>query len=465
MADLESDVIDWIAQVTGGEEVSARLVASGGRLGYQVDVVKAGKQIPLFLQRGRMPGWGQFSPLEKEAEVFLALEAIGVTVPHVWGASNESNVLLMDRLEGAVWFQEPPDAQQRVRIAQDYIRQIAKWHGASAAEMNLPSFKPIKSVKEHQRDQLAGIRREFEEADAKSPIDAIARATLEFLEKKTPDYDGPPVLCQGDTGPGNFLYRDDKVIGVIDWELAHIGDPMDDIAWLSWRATQHGFPDFPARLREYEQLSGIEVVVERVYYYRVNACARLGPWFGLADMGQAADLRRRSGAQQAEDTDRSADGSQMIMSMLHRRMRLEALGAALGMRLPPRLVADEAKTHEHSAMYDNMLRQLQVMVPLIADKKASSLAKGVARQLKYLKEVDRYHTHFEQQELTDIARLLGRKVQSLEEGRPALAKAAREENVSFEGYFLYHWNRMVRDDHMMREASGRLFERGWPALV
>jgi hypothetical protein len=146
-------------------------------------------------------------------------------------------------------------------------------------------------------------------------------------------------------------------------------------------------------------------------------------------------------------------------------MRLEALGDALGLSLPSRYVTEESEPQEHAGVYDNVLRQLQIMTPLIADKTASSLAKGVARQVKYLKEVDRNFSRFEQQELTEISHLLGRTASSLAEGRTALAAAARDGKVSFEGYFHYHWNRMVRDDHMMREASGRIYQRAWPALT
>lgn len=464
MPDLEPEVVAWIAETTGGEVTEARLVSSGGRLGYRIGVERDGQQLPLFLQRGRRPGEGSFMPLAREAEVSRAVEAIGVKVPHIWAVSEAFNVVLMQRLDGGVWFQEPPEAEQRLKIAQDYIRQLARWHSTPAASLNLPSFQPIMSARAHQEAQLRGIRALFEEADRATPIDALSRATLDYLERAIPDHDGPAVLCQGDTGPGNFLYAGNEVLGVVDWELAHIGDPMDDIAWLSWRVTQHGFPDFPERLREYEQLSGITVDPARVHYYRVNACARLGPWFGLADMGQAAARRRLGGADAAEN-DRVADGSQMVMTMLHRRMRLEALGVALGLELPSRYVTEEAPPHEHAGLYDTVLGQLQTMVPLIVDAKASRLAKGVARQVKYLKEIDRNYGLFERQELADMSRLLGRTVSALDEGRPALAAAAREGKVSFEGYFLYHWNRMVRDDHMMREASGRLFQRAWPALT
>ena len=465
MTDLESHIIDWIAGSTGGKVTEARLVSTGGRLGYKIDVEKGGQTLALFLQRGRNPGEGSFMRPAREAEVSRAVEAIGVKVPHVWAVSDVENVVLVDRLEGSVWFQEPPGEEQRVRIAQDYIRQLARWHSVPATQKNLPSFGPVRSVKEHQQQQLKGIRDLFVEADRISPIDAIAHASLDYLERQIPDYDGAAVLCQGDTGPGNFLYKGDEVVGVVDWELAHIGDPMDDIAWLSWRATQHGFPDFPERLREYERLSGITVAPDRVFYYRVNACARLGPWFGLADMGQAAARRRAEGDDPAAINDRSADGSQMVMSMLHRRMRLTALADALGLSITPRHVGEESPPHAHARLYDNVLAQLQTMVPLIADAKASRLAKGVARQVKYLKEVDRNYGLFERQELADISHLLGRTFSSLEEGRPALAEAARAGKVSFEGYFSYHWSRVVRDDHMMREASGRVFQRSWPELA
>jgi aminoglycoside phosphotransferase (APT) family kinase protein len=461
--DLGPDLLDWVCEVTGAAVTAVAPAASGGRPGYHVDVSPGGRPTALYLQRGRTPGSGSFNSIEREAEILRALETLGVAAPHVWGVSRAHNVMLVDRLEGAVWFHEPADADQRLAVAQDFMRQLARWHATPAAELDIPSFKPVLDVATHQRDQLIGIRRLFETADAKAPIDELARASLAYLEGETPAYDGPTVLCQGDTGPGNFIYRGDKVVGVIDWELAHLGDPMDDIAWLSWRATQHGFPDFPARLSEYETLSGIKVSPERVRYYRVNACARLGPAFGLADMGQqpSPDAAERP----AQDNDRTADGSQMVMSMLHRRMRLQALGEALGMELPSRRPPETAQAREHAPLYDNILRQLQVLAPQIADPKANSLAKGVARQIKYLKEVDRDGHLFEQQEFAVIAAHLGRTPASLVEGRAELAEAARAHRVSFEAYFHYHWNRMIRDDHLMRTASGRLYERSWPALV
>jgi aminoglycoside phosphotransferase (APT) family kinase protein len=470
VAELSADIVSWIEHVTGGEVVNSLPVPAGGRLGYFVDVQDpSGTTRDLFVQLGRrgLGDQGHFMPFEREAEVFRALEPIGIPIPHVWAVDSDLNAFLVDRVRGVTWFHAPADPQEELSVAQDFIGHLAAWHRVPARELDLPSFGPVKTVRGHQLDQLRAIRATFEAEDARRPIDALARLSLDYLEGNVPGFDGEPVLVQGDTGPGNLMYADGKVTGIVDWELAHLGDPMDDIAWLSWRATQHGFPDFPARMREYEQLTGAIVDESRVRYYRVNACARLGPWFGLASMGEAPLRASPTGeaGTVAVEADRTADGSGLIMSMLHRRMRLTALADALGVDLPSRDDVEDAPPNEHAYLYDNVLHQLQTMVPRIEDRAAASLAKGVARQVKYLKEIDRNGDRFERQELDDIERLLGAGCPAtLAEGRVQLAEAARTGSVPVDEYLLYHWRRVVRDDHLMRSASGRMFERGWPAL-
>ncbi len=375
-------------------------------------------------------------------------------------------MFLVDRAPGQTWFQAPRDPDIAQKVAQDFMRHLATWHAAGAAALELPSFGPVRSVRAHQLDQLADIQAVFAQQDRDEPIDLLARVQLDHLVHHVPDDDGEPVLVQGDTGPGNLMYEGDRVSAIVDWELAHLGDPMDDIAWLSWRATQHGWPDFPARLREYEHASGIAIDPVRVQYYRLNVCARLGPRFGLADMAtrsRDAPGRANGGADAA--VDRTADGSGLIMSMLHRRMRLTAQADAMGIELPGRDAGPEAQPRTHAALYDAVLGQLKGIVDRADDRAVSSLAKGAARQVKYLKEIDRNGQLFEERELDDIGRLLAKMPPSLDEGRADLAKAARDGDVGFEDYLLYHWARLTRDDWMMKPSSGAMYERGWPALV
>jgi aminoglycoside phosphotransferase (APT) family kinase protein len=460
VSELDKDVAGWVEEVTGGVIESASPMGGGGRPGWGIDVSAGGVSHRLYLQKGRGENVGSFLPIGRETEVVRALEPLGIPVPHLWGVDTKDGWALVDRADGITWFQPPRDPAEAESVAKDFMVHLATWHRAGAAALDLPSFQPVKTVREHQLDQLAGIRRIFEEDEVRAPIDALAHLELELLDSRLPAFDGEPVLVQGDTGPGNFMYADGRITAIIDWELAHFGDPMDDLAWLSWRATQHTFPDFPARLREYERLSGITVDDDRIRYYRVNAIARLGPRFGLAPMtGSGGPI---SGIQAGNA--RSADGSAFIMSMLHRRMVLTALAELAGMPIPSRQIDDEAVPSPQNAMYDGLLDNLSAVVPAIEDRGASTVVKGVARHLKYLKELDRNGRRFEAEELDDITAILGATFDELAVARPTLAEAARNGKVPLEDYLRYHFRRMTRDDWLMRTASGAMFERAWPAL-
>ena len=50
--------------------------------------------------------------------------------------------------------------------------------------------------------------------------------------------EGPRVLVHGDYRMGNVLFDEGGMRAVLDWELAHVGDPAEDLAWMcvrSWR--------------------------------------------------------------------------------------------------------------------------------------------------------------------------------------------------------------------------------------
>ena len=69
------------------------------------------------------------------------------------------------------------------------------------------------------------------EADAQHP-QPVAQAAVRWLRRNLPA-PGPRLsLVHGDYRSGNFLYNDKgEIKGVLDWEMAHIGDPLEDLAW------------------------------------------------------------------------------------------------------------------------------------------------------------------------------------------------------------------------------------------
>lgn len=60
----------------------------------------------------------------------------------------------------------------------------------------------------------------------------IASAAVRWLEAHLPDASGPSAIVHGDFRSGNFLVDgDNRLLVVLDWEMAHIGDPYEDLAW------------------------------------------------------------------------------------------------------------------------------------------------------------------------------------------------------------------------------------------
>ena len=82
--------------------------------------------------------------------------------------------------------------------------------------------------------QLAEYQRLYERYDSPRPVFELAfRWLAEHLPAEV-----PPRVVHGDFRNGNLLIDPSGIAGVLDWELAHLGDPAEDLGWLcvpSWR--------------------------------------------------------------------------------------------------------------------------------------------------------------------------------------------------------------------------------------
>ena len=104
----------------------------------------------------------------------------------------------------------------------------------------------------------------------------------------------PPerVLVHGDYRLGNFLYGEDGLRGIIDWELAHWGDPMEDIGWLavkSWRfggeKPMAGVGEYEPFFAAYEAAGGCPVDRDRVRFWELFGNLK----WGVITITQAAN--------------------------------------------------------------------------------------------------------------------------------------------------------------------------------
>jgi aminoglycoside phosphotransferase (APT) family kinase protein len=84
-------------------------------------------------------------------------------------------------------------------------------------------------------------------------------------------------LVHGDFRNGNLMVTPVGINAVLDWELAHIGDPVRDLGWLcvnSWRFGNSelpvgGFGEIDDLLAGYQSVSGVEVSREQLQFWQV----------------------------------------------------------------------------------------------------------------------------------------------------------------------------------------------------
>jgi len=452
--DLPDDLVAWVEEIGGGRVTHVDRKPGGARKeAWFVDLVRPdGVAAELFLHYDRSDPDTRTDPwtLRREAAVYLALANSDVPVPRLVGVHPSHSAMLSERLVGENWFSRITDQGEREATAQDFMVKLAALHRLDPALLDLPMFPQPTTVPD-------AVRHELDEWDALlanrgGQIDPALSFTLGWLRRHIPSYEGPVVLVQGDTGPGNFMYAGGRVVAVVDWELAHLGDPMDDIAWLSLRATQEPFTDFPARLREYEQLTGNAIDDARVDYYRVMAEAKL----------QVMSHRPVGEARTAIGGD---IGNAFIYGVLHRRLWFEALAGVAAIDLTPAETPPDREPRGHEWIYAALLDQLRDgIVPRITDPLASTRAKGQARLIKYLAQVDAHGLFFEDCELNDLEELLKRRPVNVTDGRRDVAAGVREGRLADDAYLGYLWRRVARETELARPAMGALADRHWPPL-
>lgn len=450
---VPDDLHRWIASVTGAQAVDVKQVSGGAtREAWFVDAQTSDGTRELFLRYDRRkpkPG-SAFHSLQVEAEIIAELHRHGVTVPMVVAAHPEHQAILLERVSGETWFRLIEDKTEQVRVARDFIEKLAAIHRIDPRDLDIPSLGPVRTIRDHVLEEIAAIRQRVNWQDGPAPLLTFC---IDWLERNVPDYQGSPVLVQGDTGPGNFMYQNGKVTAIVDWELAHFGDPMDDIAWLSLRTVQDTFTDFPARLAEYERHSGHQIDEGRVWYYRLFAETRLA---SLHSVGIDARVSIPVGSPDA--------GNSLIYGMLHRRLLVEALAHAVGLPTQEIEFPECGSDSSYQQVYEATLSVLKDVTGKATDGLAARWTKGAARLVKYLAEVDRIGAAIDRQEIDELTKLLGEVPASVEAGRAALADQVSRGDLDEFDYVAQLCRGIKRDDFLMRTASGALYHRTWPPL-
>jgi aminoglycoside phosphotransferase (APT) family kinase protein len=437
------ELLAWVAQVTGGTVKRVEPITGGNRArSWAVDVRdgNAGhEELYLRYQPPRPPSAEPYT-VKREALIYRAIAGAPVPAPRLIAVHPRHDAILTERVPGRADFRRITKEADKAVIAGEFMAALAALHRMDIRGRQLPG--PAQgSIADCVRAELATWRAMYQETGRSDPLIELA---LDWLEARVPEPPGRPALVHGDAGPGNFLFDDGHLTALLDWELAHLGDPMEDLAWFSMRCVMEPVPAFAARIREYEAAAGAPIDQARVRYHRVFVSARV------------VVIRHRNVT--------GEPGNSIVSRALNRRLLVEAIAEASGLPLPA-VAKVEAPETQRSALYDGIVADLRDEIAAHAgDKRAVAAAKNAAKVLKYLREVDRLGAAIEARERAAMARLLGRPVASPEEGRALALEALRAGRLGLAEALGLFAESAAHDAQLAAGASGGLATRGFPAL-
>ncbi|MEO8698349.1 MAG: phosphotransferase family protein [Acidimicrobiales bacterium] len=271
---IAAAVIAWMGDVAGGTVTRAeRFVHT--RPMWTVDVRRPdGSLVELFARGDRGPASALSSvyDLAREATIVAALTRAGVPTPRFVAYEPDAKVLLLERVHGRSDVVALPDTARRDRIARHFIEVIADLHALDADALGLDELVIPRTADEMALTELRIGEQLFDDAGyVAHPIVTLSR---EWLYANVPRTAVRPSFLQGDTGPGNFMFEGDRVTHLVDWEISHFGDPMEDLAAICVRDMVTPFAHLPSLFARYGEVSGTAVDLHRVRYHRVSKCVR-----------------------------------------------------------------------------------------------------------------------------------------------------------------------------------------------
>ncbi len=248
-----------------GGEVSSfeRLTGGASRETFRFNVssgLGAGRKA-FILQRERGGTQRQEGGMAREAEVISAAAAAGVPVPSVVVANDPAATEAADEL-GPSWFVTEAVAGETIARKllrdDDYDRArsvLARQLGAALGAVHAVPAEELPWL--DRVDEVQKYREIADELGLTSPAFEIA---FRWLDQHRPDR-AEVAVVHGDFRMGNLIVDQDGLAAVIDWELAHLGDPMEDLGWLCVRAWRFGGNQPVAGVGSYDDLfAGYEEV-------------------------------------------------------------------------------------------------------------------------------------------------------------------------------------------------------------
>jgi aminoglycoside phosphotransferase (APT) family kinase protein len=232
-------------EIAGAGEIAQLRRLSGGasQETWSFEAATDDGPIPLILRRApHQQASGPSISLDTEARLLQLAAAAGVPVAGARFVLEPEDDLgsgyVMERVEGETIprkiLRDDRYSEARQVMARQCGEILARIHSIDTS--HLPELRSLPG-----RAHLTQYRTIFDSFDEPHPVFEVA---FRWLQEHLPE-EGDLRLVHGDFRNGNFIVGPDGIRAVLDWELAHLGNPIEDLGWICVNSWRFGHPERP----------------------------------------------------------------------------------------------------------------------------------------------------------------------------------------------------------------------------
>lgn len=230
-----------------------------------------------------------------EFRAYQAFHKLGLPVPEpialeLEGGALERPFFIMEEIENAqaanILLPDPYGAH-RQKIGEQFWRVLGEIARANPDDIGLGDLG--RARRDCARHELEHWERVI--LDDELEPQPIARAAIRWLKRNLPPQAQKISPVHGDYRTGNFLFDGDgNIRAILDWEMAHLGDPLEDLGWALDPLWSHGDPTHPAgllpradALRIWQETSGLQIDPAALRWWEIFASLKgLAIWISAA---------------------------------------------------------------------------------------------------------------------------------------------------------------------------------------
>ena len=274
----------------------ARIPGGASRETYRFHASYGGVERQLILRRDP-PASLIETDRTTEFRAYQAFHRLGLPVPEPVALELEASALerpffVMEEITGcevASILNPDPYGAHRGKIGKQFWSVLGTIAKADVDTIGLGDLEGERDARKAWQHEVRRWEKVIDE-DEREP-QPIARAAIRWLKRNPPPPAQKISVVHGDYRTGNFLFNaQGEIRAILDWEMAHLGDPLEDLGWALDPLWAHGDPSHPAglvargeALRIWEEASGLKADPKALAWWEIFASLKgLAIWISAA---------------------------------------------------------------------------------------------------------------------------------------------------------------------------------------